>query len=228
MKQLVTKAIVLSRTNFGEADRIISLLTPEQGKIRLLAKGVRKIKSKMAGGIELFSINDITFIQGRNEIGTLISSRLITNFGNIIKDIDRTMFAYEVLKTINKITEDSYESDYYDLLVSVLSGLDEGVEIGLVRCWFNIKLLYLSGHMPNLQTDTQGHKLKSDDRYIFNFDHMNFEPHSGGIFKPDHIKLLRLCENLKSHKISQVKVSQEIINGCIKLTDSLVRQQLKA
>ena len=47
MKQVVTKAIVLARTNYGEADRIVSVLTADKGKVRLLAKGVRKIKSKM-------------------------------------------------------------------------------------------------------------------------------------------------------------------------------------
>ena len=56
MNQLVTDGIVLSRVNYGEADRIIKLLTPEAGKLSLMARGVRKPKSKLAGGIELFSI----------------------------------------------------------------------------------------------------------------------------------------------------------------------------
>ncbi|MCA9330182.1 DNA repair protein RecO, partial [Candidatus Saccharibacteria bacterium] len=62
MKQIVTVGIVLARINYGEADRIVTILTPDHGKIRLLARGVRKIKSRLAGGIELFSINDLTYI----------------------------------------------------------------------------------------------------------------------------------------------------------------------
>jgi DNA repair protein RecO (recombination protein O) len=80
MQQLQTRGIILSRTDFGEADRILTVLTPQQGKLRLMAKGVRKIKSKLAGGIELFSVSDITYIRGKGELGTLISwiaSRLI-------------------------------------------------------------------------------------------------------------------------------------------------------
>lgn len=50
---LHTRAIVLRRTNYGETDRILNLLTPE-GKKSVLAKGVRREKSKLAGGIELF------------------------------------------------------------------------------------------------------------------------------------------------------------------------------
>jgi len=82
MKQLVARAIVLSRTDFGEADRIITLLTPDQGKVRLVARGVRRAKSKIAGGIELFSISDITYMTGKGDLGTLISARLDRHYGN--------------------------------------------------------------------------------------------------------------------------------------------------
>ena len=60
-----TSAIILKRVDYGEADRILTLLTPDHGKLSLMAKGVRKIKSKLAGGIELFSISTITFAEGR-------------------------------------------------------------------------------------------------------------------------------------------------------------------
>lgn len=59
---IVTSGIVLNRINFGEADRILTVITPDQGKLSLIAKGVRKEKSKLAGGIELFSVSNISFI----------------------------------------------------------------------------------------------------------------------------------------------------------------------
>lgn len=65
---LRTRAIVLRRTNYGESDRILNLLTPE-GKVAVLAKGVRKEKSRLAGGIELFSISDVVIHQGRSNLG---------------------------------------------------------------------------------------------------------------------------------------------------------------
>ncbi|MDO8591465.1 MAG: DNA repair protein RecO, partial [bacterium] len=71
MNRYVTQGIVLSRTDFGEADRILTFLTNDHGKVRAIAKGVRKSKSKLAGGIELFSISDLTLIIGRGEINTL-------------------------------------------------------------------------------------------------------------------------------------------------------------
>ncbi|MEJ0073760.1 MAG: DNA repair protein RecO [Candidatus Saccharibacteria bacterium] len=87
--QQVTTGIVLTRVDYGEADRIITLITPDQGKLRLMAKGVRRIKSKLAGGIELFSVSNITFIRGRGDIGTLVSSRVLTHYGRIVSDLDR-------------------------------------------------------------------------------------------------------------------------------------------
>src|SRR4051812_27782326 len=137
MKQIVTQGIVLTRTNYGEADRILTLLTPDQGKIRLIAKGVRKSKSKLAGGIELFSVSDITFMRGRSEVGTLLSSRLKLHFGEIVKDIDRTMLSYELIKQLNRATEDECEPEYFDLMELALAALnDPAISNELIQVWF--------------------------------------------------------------------------------------------
>src|SRR5665213_4492942 len=124
MKQIITKGIVLSRTDYGEADRILTLLTPDQGKLRLMARGVRRMKSKLAGGIELFSVSDITFIRGRGEIGTLVSTRLRTYYRNIVQDIERVQLGYELIKSLNKATEDAPEVDYFELMERSFAALD--------------------------------------------------------------------------------------------------------
>ncbi|HMM62356.1 MAG TPA: DNA repair protein RecO, partial [Candidatus Saccharibacteria bacterium] len=86
-----TRAIVLRRTNYGEADRILQLLTPD-GKRSVMARGVRREKSKLAGGIELFAISDVVIGEGKGELGVLTSSRLVQFYGNILKDFDRMQF----------------------------------------------------------------------------------------------------------------------------------------
>lgn len=100
-----TLAIVLKRTNYSEADRIITMLTKDLGKIQVIAKGVRKERSKLAGGIEPFCISEIGIVKGRGEIDTLTSARLQRHFGNIMKSLEKLDFAYSCLKTINKITQ---------------------------------------------------------------------------------------------------------------------------
>jgi DNA repair protein RecO (recombination protein O) len=193
VKPLITKGIVLSRTDFGEADRIVTMLTPDKGKLRLMVKGVRKMKSKLAGGVELFSVSDITYIEGKGEIGTLISARLIKYYSHIVNDIDRVQLGYELIKTLNRATEDEPEPDYFELLQESFKSLDDAkISSDLIRLWFQSQLLRLSGHSPNLTTDTNGQKLDSKLKYNFDLDAMSFTPLTSGQFTADHIKLLRL------------------------------------
>jgi len=193
VKQLLTTGIILSRTDYGEADRIITLLTPDYGKLRLMAKGVRRIKSKMAGGIELFSISHITFIQGKGDMGTLVSTRLEKHYGHIINDIDRTMLGYELIKQLNKTTEDEPETEYFHLMQAAFAALDDPtIDMELVRTWFSAQLLKQAGHTPNLDTDTAGNKLDASSRYDFSYDDMTFMLHPDGAYGADDIKFLRL------------------------------------
>jgi DNA repair protein RecO (recombination protein O) len=193
MKQVVTTGIVLARTDYGEADRIITLLTPDHGKLRLMAKGVRRIKSKLAGGIELFSVSEITFIPGRREIHTLVSSRLQTHYGQIVKDITRTMRTYDLLKRLNRVTEDATGPEYFDLLNAALAALDAGISEAVVELWFDAQLLRLAGHQPNLQTDAAGQRLQPEAYYTFDTDSMVFTASSHAPYHAGHIKLLRLA-----------------------------------
>jgi len=194
MKQLVTDVIILARTDYGEADRILTVLSPEYGKLRLLAKGVRRVKSKLAGGIELFSVSTITFVKGRGEIGTLVSTRLSKHYSQIVKDLQRTMLGYELIKQLNKTIEDEPEPEYFELLHQAFEALDDHtVPLSLVSMWFAAQLTRLGGHTPNLQTDEQGRKLVSDQLYDFDSEHMRFVTNPlDGAFTANHIKFLRL------------------------------------
>lgn len=196
MKQLVARAIVLTRTDFGEADRIITLLTPYAGKLRLVAKGVRRPKSKLAGGIELFSVSDITYMMGRGDLGTLISARLSQHYGNIVQDLNRVQLGYELIKLLHKITEDAPEDDYFELLQQAFAGLDSDISIDIIRLWFLAQLLRLSGSSPNLFTDSSDEKLISTGHYTFDFDNMAFATHPEGSFTATHIKVMRLLFNI--------------------------------
>lgn len=225
MKQTVTIAIVLNRTNYGEADRILTVLTPS-GKVRILAKGVRKIKSKLAGGAELFSVSELTFLQGRGELHTLISSRLKEHFGNIVQDMDRTMFAYETLKTVNKVTEDEAEHEYFELVQNILKALNNKlVSLDIIRLWFLARLLVLGGYAPNLRTDPSGKQLASAESYTFSFDDMAFLPGRGPFVMRD-IKLLRIIFGLRNsddlHKLKSDSIDAS--RSVLKLVQTMAKQ----
>jgi DNA repair protein RecO (recombination protein O) len=195
MKQYRTQGIVLTRTDYAEADRILTFLTPDHGKVRAIAKGVRKSKSKLAGGIELFSVSDLSLIIGRGEVNTLISTRLVEHYGNIVKDLKRTEVGYELIRLSNKATEDGPEPAYFNLLKSAFEALDDTkLDPQLTFLWFNMQLLKLSGHEPNLKTDISGRPLATSATYEFHLDRMRFTPKLSkeGLFTANHIKFLRL------------------------------------
>lgn len=230
MKRIVTTAIVLSRIDFGEADRILTVLTPDNGKVRLMAKGVRKVKSKLAGGIELFGTNEITFIPGRGEISTLVSSRLEKHYGNIIKDIDRTMFGYELLKTVNRVTEDAVDDDYFELLRDALEALDDRtVPLEHIQLWLHMQLLKLAGHSPNLKTDKSGEKLSEQETYTFSLEDMTFVTQQQGRYLAGHIKLLRLAIGLQSPKsLTKVQAMDAVLPDCVQLSRTMTQQFVRA
>lgn len=195
MNRYVTQGIVLTRTDFGEADRIITFLTPDHGKIKAMAKGVRRSKSKLAGGVELFSVSDLTILVGKGDIDTLMSSRLSTHYGDIVKDIAATQTGFEFLKLINKTTEDQPEPAYFNLLKQTLESLNDSKLPPLVTAlWADMHLLKLAGHMPDLRSDLSGAKLTESKSYDFHLDAMRFAPKEGkdGAYTTDHIKFLRL------------------------------------
>jgi len=233
MKQLTTTGIILQRTDYGEADRILVLLTPDHGKLHLLAKGVRRVKSKLAGGIELFSVSHITFLEarsGRGGLGTLISSRLIKHYGDIVKDVNRTMLGYDLIKQLHKATEDEPESEYFTLLEHAFEALnDHGVDVGLIRLWFAIQLLRIAGHSPNLQTDITGAKLHAEQRYVFSFDDMTFAiAPAGQGMQASHIKFLRLAfQGYQPRVLQQVQGGGELTAALMPLVQAMAQTHLR-
>lgn len=213
MNQRRTTGIVLTRVNYGEADRILTVLTPDLGKLSLIAKGVRKAKSKLAGGVELFSISELLYIQGRGSLSSLMSARLVTHYGNIVKDIDRTMLGYELLRMLHAVTEDETEPAYYHLICEALSVLDtETVSVDFTRAWFGAQLLRLSGHTPNLTTLAAGNALRPEDRYEFDYDATAFRARPEGNFGTNEIKFLRLLfGNRPPVKIAEIRDSEKYI-----------------
>lgn len=229
MKQVVTKGIVLTRTNFGEADRIITMLTPDQGKVRLMAKGVRKIKSKLAGGIELFSVSQISYIPGKKDIHTLTSSRLEIHYANIVREVERTMLGYELLKRVNRATEDEAESEYFLLLQQTLQALDQmACPTNRIELWFNVQLLILAGHQPNLATDSSGRKLTANQMYSFDFDEVSFTPSQQGSFTAAHITFMRLLCGVESPlQLQNIAGIDAVFDVSAQLVNSMYSQYIR-
>lgn len=230
MRQLATSAIILSRTDYGEADRIITLLTPDYGKLTLLAKGVRRVKSKLAGGIELFSVSEITFIKGRGVVGTLVSTRLIKHYERIVTDLDRTMLGYELIKKLNKATEDEPEEEYFGLMREAFEALNDiGIEPALIKIWFSMQLLRLDGYTPNLLTDTGGAGLEAAKSYEFSFDSSSFIVNPNGPFTANHIKFLRLgFEGHSARALAQIQGVEQLVQDVQSIVFTMITRDIRS
>lgn len=216
MNQLKTEGIVLQRTDYGEADRILTVLSSDQGKLHLIAKGARRVKSKLAGGIELFSVSELLYVQGKGSLGTLVSTRLIKHFDNIVHNIDRTMLGYDLIKMLHKTTEDEVGKEFFDILHTGLALLDDAsVSPAFVETWFSAQLLRQAGHMPNLTTDPEGTRLVAEKTYRFDLEAVCFREAIGGqegASSASTIKYMRLLfSDVPPHQFVSVENSAEHI-----------------
>jgi DNA repair protein RecO len=221
MKQIVTNAIVLRRINYQEADRIITFLTDDQGKITAMARGVRRANSKLAGSIELFGTSQITYLPGKGDMSMLISARLIKNYGNIVKDFKRTQLGYEILKLINKsIESDSIDEGIYALVETTLESLnDQSISLELTKFWFSLQFLALMGHTPNLDNVDGDDETES---YIFDINKMMFIADETGIYGKNHIKVLRLGLLNSPKQLNKVTTINEILEKDLNLTQLML------
>lgn len=217
-----TEAIILRRTNYSEADRIVSLLTPDRGKISAIAKGVRKPKSKLAGGLELLATCDITIMEGRGDMGLVTSARINEFYGDILHDYDRMQLAYAMIKTVNKAAETVSEPEFYYLLRGGMQFLNTSIiDWRITELWFRLNMQMLLGHGTNLATDREGEKLAANTTYHFDFGENAFYADGRGRFTAEHIKLLRLAAAKTPAVLKQVGGIGDIIEDCLWLLRTL-------
>ncbi|MBR6169017.1 DNA repair protein RecO [Candidatus Saccharibacteria bacterium] len=193
---LRTEAIILRRTDYGEADRILQLLTPE-GKRSVIAKGVRREKSKLAGGIELFSVSEVVIHEGRTELGLLTGAKLLEYYDAFVKDIELIEMGGAMMRSVNARADQIESPEFYKILKQSLQVMQKhagepGRWKDVLRAWWGINLTRASGEDVNLHFDTDGEKLAADRRYYWDEEQAALSKANAGRIGVDHIKLMRL------------------------------------
>lgn len=208
------RAIILRRTDYAEADRVLQLLTPK-GRRSVIAKGVRRERSKLAGGIELFSLCDVVVRSGRGELGILTSARLAAFYRHILEDYERMQFGYTVLKLVARATETIDEPEWFSVLSQVLEQLNElSVERQLVETWFYLRYAELLGDELNLRLDVTGQRLEADKLYMYDETEKALRPSQQGNIGANHIKFLRLIAEKPLSAVAQIGGVEEILPDC--------------
>lgn len=170
------EAIILRRSDFSEADRLLVVATPA-GKRRVVAKGVRKTTSRIAGHIELFAHTSLLLAVGRN-LDIVTQSHVLSAYPTLRSDLGRLGCAYYVAELYDKFTEDGDENlPLFQLLVETFAALDRTANPPLVLRAYELRLLQIMGYRPHLHhcAVCQEQLTEASDR---------FSPSLGGVLCP--------------------------------------------
>ena len=232
-----TQGIVLNKRDIGEADRIFTIFTKDFGKLEILGKAIRKIKSKLRGGIELFYLSDIEFIEGKTH-KTLTDSILIEGFPQIRKDLKRFKIAHKIAEISDELIRGQEKDEkIWQLLKEVFEKLTENsLEIRnwtleIIYYYFLWQLLSLLGYEPQLYNCSLcQQKLKPETLY--------FLPEEGGVicqecFKklkkgkeihPEVVKVLRLILRKDWKILSKLKIEKPLMELLKKVSENYLSE----
>lgn len=218
MAEIQTIGIVIRKTNLGEADRLLTILTPTHGKVRAMAKGVRKPKARLSAWLDMFRCNEFSLVSGRNFFiitGAQTHSVVVADG----MDWDKLTVAYYMCELVDKLVDDDQIlSGIFELTQESLMGLSAGIAEELVRASFELKLMDLLGTYPQLQNcAVSGEKLSESERIYFSLrlgGTVSSRVALGDDFAREvdanTVKLMRLLATHPLSVVAQVKVEEEI------------------
>ena len=178
-RTLRTDAVILRRQDYGEADRLLVLLTAGKGKLRALAKGARKPFARKAGHLELYALVDMQLARGR-EWYHIREAETREPFLALREDLVRSTYASHFVELIDRFTgeQDAARAEF-DLLVEGLERLCTDADPRTVARVFELGLLALAGFAPSLHRCTIGQEdVQPQDQF--------FSPPDGGVICPEH------------------------------------------
>jgi DNA repair protein RecO (recombination protein O) len=229
-----TKAIIIRKTKLGEADRILTLYTPDLGKIQAVAKGVRRPRSKMAGHLELMTCSQISLARGRN-LDTITGAQTIESFLPLKTDLVLASYGFYVIELVNQFTPDqSGDEDIYNLLFEALINLQNSDNRELLMRNFELKLLELSGYRPQLHDCVACHQPLAP---VINY----FNAGIGGMLCPqcapkyifslevsvNALKVLRFIQDNTYNAVSRLKINPGIEQEIEVITHHYLRYLLE-
>jgi DNA repair protein RecO (recombination protein O) len=173
-----TEAVVLRRGEFGEADRILTAYSPDHGKLRLVAKGVRKVRSRKAGHLEPFTRVELQIARG-HDLDVITQATALNLHTGLHQDLERFGYAAYVVELMDRFTvQESDARGLYRLLVDTLERLNEPSQPAAVVDYYQLRLLDLLGYRPELfRCLGCGAEVRPADQY--------FSAAAGGVLCPE-------------------------------------------
>ncbi|MCU0494369.1 MAG: DNA repair protein RecO [Chloroflexaceae bacterium] len=230
-----TEALILRRTDFNEADRLLTLVTPG-GKRRVVAKGVRKTTSRLAGHIELFTHSQLLLALGRN-LDIVTQSQILERYETLRTELPRLSCGYYAAELYDKVTPEEGEENplLFRLMVQTFAALDTSTNPTLVLRMFELRLLHAIGYRPNLHRCVASQELLTEEAN-------RFSPALGGMLSPAHtsadrnalpislnaFKLLRYLQTVGDEKQPYQTIERlNISEGVQREAESVLRAYLR-
>ncbi|MCC6614511.1 MAG: DNA repair protein RecO [Anaerolineae bacterium] len=218
MRSIRTPALILKRRDFGEADRLLTILTPFQGKLDVIAKGARKLTSSKTGHVELYTRADMLIHRGR-DLGICVQAEMTAPFLPLRENLNRGAHASYCAELLDRLTAEG-ETDagaLFKLMDDTFIRLSLEDDLRLTVRFFELRLLDLVGFRPELLNCVVEHEpLLPEDQF--------FDNASGGVVCPRHalrgtalvplsmdgLKLLRHLQRSTWKQIESLKVPPQI------------------
>lgn len=229
--QYRTRGIIIKRKNFGEADRLLTIYTEKRGKITAIARGSRRVLSKLAGHLELFYLSDLIFVEGKN-IDTITGAQIIEVFPILRKNLIKTNRAHYLAELIDQLIKENEPSrEIFNLLKQALRYLDRFGRGDLLLPYFELRLLSLLGHKPEVGVCVKCRKkLEPQVNYfshslggILGSDCHRYDLSSSEI-SPGTIKLIRLLLNQDLLTLNKLKRDSRLEKELDQILDRFIQR----
>lgn len=155
MAVFTTEGIIVKRSNFGEADRLLTIITPYKGKIKVVAKGVRRITSRRGGNVELLNKVKLQIFQGKG-LAILTEAQSLETFPKIKGDLTLLSYASHLVEVTERLLpEEQSNPAAYNLLATALHLLEQNPRQVFIRA-FEVKILSVLGFWSLGQVEAAG------------------------------------------------------------------------
>ena len=156
MKNIKVNGIVIAENNMGDFDKMLTILTPNLGKIGCSAKGSRRPKSQLLSGTQFLCFGEYMVFKG-SETYTMNSCETIEMFYNIRTDLDKLTYASYITKIINDVTTENQNSfNTLKLFLNTLYMISEtDKDLDFITSVFKLRMLKILGFGPNIKECTE-------------------------------------------------------------------------
>ena len=149
-----TQGFFIKKVDRTEADQLFTIYTKDFGRLEILGKAIRKIKSKLRSGADIFYLSDIEFIQGKTQ-KTLTDAILIEKFENLRRNLKKLKIAYKIAEVFDELVRgQEKDEDLWNLLKETIQKLNNLqftiYNLQLVYFYFLWNLLSILGYQPEL------------------------------------------------------------------------------